>query len=272
MSCNSYEIGQPGPFGKKIKDVIIQSDEVIVYMDEADTIQWSTEGYTSFHKDFGEVENKISDWESKINNIFNRKNAYGFKSVLAEGYARILEQKDISLARDIIDRTIDRVQKQGSEVLKQCYAFSSLISTLVILILIFLIRLYKSEVLMVFDNDHDIYDILLTILFGGIGAYIFTTLRLKQYKPEIVISKGVHIWDGILRIFYGMIGGLLVSIAIKSNIAFGFLNKGDKNFYVTVFLGTIAGASEGFIPSLIKQIEAKTGNSHPKTPKPRKVK
>jgi len=58
------------------------------------------------------------------------------------------------------------------------------------------------------------------------------------------------------------IGGLVVAIAIKSNLVFGFLNNIDKTIYVSAFIGICAGASEAIIPSLIKQLEAKsTSNS-----------
>jgi hypothetical protein len=256
----TYEIGQEGPFKKKIKEIIFQSDTFIVYMDEKDTIQWFAQHSGVLHESFGEIQNKVSDWESKANKLFKKEDAYDIKTILAEAYARILDDKNIFLARDIIDRAIERIKIQGAELLKQYYSIASLIATLLILLVILFTKLNKGYFINSIGRDE--YDIWMTMLFGGIGAFIFTIIKLKDYRPDILISKFFHFLDGVLRIFYGTIGGLVIAIAIKSNLVFGFLNNIDKTIYVSAFIGICAGASEAIIPSLIKQLEAKsTSNS-----------
>jgi hypothetical protein len=256
MSCNQYEIGKIGPLGKGIKDLVIRTDTFIVYMDMDDTIQWATIGYGEFDENFGEIQNKVSDWESKVNNLFRKRDAYDIKCILAEAYARILDDRNILLARDIINRAIDTIQKQGSEILKQYYAISSFIMTLLVGYLIYLSKYNKHFIEHRYGRDE--YIIWMTMLFGGIGAFIFTIIRLRNYKPDIVISKSVHSLDGFLRIFYGIIAGLIIAIAIKSNFVLGLLNQTGKDIYVTSFLGICAGASEVIIPNLVKQIEVKS--------------
>ena len=255
MDLNEYSIGQEGPLGKKIKDIVFRSDAVIVFMDTEDTIQWFRVSRENFPENFGEIQNKVSDWESKVNKLFKKEQAYDFKLLLAEAFARILHDKSIEQARDIINRVIKRAEKQGGELLKQYYAISSLIATIIICIVIWFSKYNKFAIETNYGNDE--YKIWMTMLFGGIGAFIFTIVRLKNYKADIEISKFVHIIDGVLRIFYGIIFGLVISIAIKSNLVLGFLNQVEKSIYVSIFLGICAGASEILIPSLIKQIETK---------------
>lgn len=256
MDLNEFGIGQVAPLGKKIKDIVFRSDELIIYMDEEDTIQWYRVSCDNFPDNFGEIQNKVSDWESKVNKIFDKKDAYDYKFLLAEAFTRIFHDKSISQARDIIDRVARRVDKQGKELLKQYYAITSLAAAIFVCLLIWLSKYHKTFI----ETRYGIaeYEIWMTMLFGGIGAFIFTIVRLRKYKADIEISKFVHILDGALRLFYGIIFGLVMAIAIKSNLLLGFLNQIDRSIYVSIFLGVCAGASEIIIPSLIKQIETKS--------------
>src|SRR5947209_23059 len=77
MDCNKYKHGEMGPLGKLIKNIIIQNEDFIVYIDHDETIEWSTEsGYSGFDENFGSVQNQVSFWESVCNKLFLRKDAY----------------------------------------------------------------------------------------------------------------------------------------------------------------------------------------------------
>jgi|ERR1022692_3276306 hypothetical protein len=62
---NNYRVGEPGPSGSVIKQIIIQGVEFIVYIDSNVDIEWSTEEtYVDFHPQFGSIQNRVSYWES----------------------------------------------------------------------------------------------------------------------------------------------------------------------------------------------------------------
>jgi hypothetical protein len=262
-SCNEFEVNKMGPFNKLIKEIIVQSETYLVYMDHDGTIQWATIGI-NMPDGAGEIINKVSDWEFKVNSLFAKTEAYNIKTILAEGYARLFADQSIILARDVVDRAIETITVKGSDILKQYYAFSATLFTILSALGILLTKLNKSLVIDTFGRDE--YNIWLTMLFGGIGAYVFTTIRARDYKANIIIGKWVHALDGALRIFYGVIAGLIVSIAIKSNLALGFFNRADKGIYVMLFVGICAGASDLFIPNIIRQIERKSSVTENKTP------
>ena len=249
-----FDVDQNGPMGSKIKELIIRSHNIIVYIDENDTIQWATHGIT-LEKDFGDIQNKVSFWEDVSNKIFTKQDAYSCKCLLAEAYARILEDRDPKLANEIIERTVYRIQKHGSEILKQAYLLSSVVCVIVLFFILGTVVVERNKILSIIPFDA--YSILLTSIFGGIGAFVFTTLRLKNYTPEVIISKRIHQIDGALRIFYGIISGLIIALGIKSNIVLGFINQIQITIYLKAFLGVIAGASEIVIPNLIKGVEHK---------------
>ena len=86
---------------------------------------------------------------------------------------------------------------------------------------------------------YDDYRIFLTGLFGGIGAFISTMVRAKKYEAEIASGKTVHQVDGFLRIVFGVIAGVIISLGIKSNIIFGFIKDASKNCFIELFIGLI---------------------------------
>ena len=147
----SFKIGQEGPMGKKIKEIILRSTIFIVYLDIEDTIQWSTSGYGDFPENFGDIQNKISYWESVANKLLRKRDAYDFKCLLAEANARILDDKNSKLANQIIDRTINRMQKQGREILKQDYVLTSFFCTVFVIITLISIVVWKSYMLKVLN-------------------------------------------------------------------------------------------------------------------------
>jgi len=148
-----YKVGQMGPIDKKVKDIILADNSYLVYIDEDDVIQWYTEGYGNFPDHFGEVQNKVSDWESTANNLFGQKGSYAIKTLLAEAYARILDNKDIELARDVIERAAERIRKQGTELLKQYYSVSALVVTILCLLGVFITKCLKNDFIKEFGRD-----------------------------------------------------------------------------------------------------------------------
>lgn len=254
------KIGDMGPNGKKIKDMILFADTYIIYIDENDVIQWGTDRYGSFPERFGEIQNKVSDWESRANRIFGKEEAFDIKCLLAEAYARILDDKDVSLARDVIDLASERIRTQGGAILKQYYSVAAVITTAGVLLSIALTKIFKQAFINSFGPED--YGVWMAMLFGGIGAFLFTIVRLKKYQPNILVGKRIHFLDGCLRIVYGVIAGLIIAVAIRSNLVLGFLNKADNTIYVTTFVGVCAGFSEAFVPDLIRQIQTKAEDNN----------
>lgn len=255
MDFSELKAGDIDPYlGKTIKEIILSSNTFIVFMDDDDVIQWATSGHSEC-KNFGQIQNDISYWESISNRLFTKQESYDYKSLLAEGYARVLDEGKLENAQKIISQTVERIRRQGKEVLRQKYLMAGLTSSAVIAGLIILTIFFKGFLLNILDRN--ILEICLSGLMGGMGAFVSSMIRSKNYNPDITISKQIHVIDGVLRIIYGVIAGAIIAIGIKANIIFGFINELNKSIYVTTFLGAIGGASELILPNIIKQIEDK---------------
>lgn len=252
----SYEVNQKGPLGKKIQVLIMRAKDYIVYIDEDGEIQYSCFDGKHDSKALGEVQNLVSLWETIINRIFNPKEALAYKGLLAEAYARVFDGSDLSEARLIVDRTALQVNKNGGEILKQRYIIACFEMTLLIICLgaILAFLHYRLPCLV----KEGFYQMMIVTLCGGIGAFVFATLRLKNYTPDIHVSKNIHQLDGRMRVFYGIIAAFVLWLGIKSNTVLGFIDEGNTGLAVQALLGVMAGASEVIIPNLIRQVESKT--------------
>lgn len=241
--------------GKTVKEVILTSNTFAVYMDTDDIIQWSSsKGHDNFGSDFGKIQSQITYWESIANNLFDKKEAYDIKTALAESYAVMLDQGNDASAQENIDRVSPkRITIKGKEILRIQYILYSLLTTIGVIALVLLCILFKEKLVTIITYEE--YRILLTSFFGGLGAFVFTMFRSKKYEAEIILGKDIHRLDGFLRIVYGLFAGLIVSIAIRSNIALGFIKDAGSNNSIEIFMGVIAGASEILLPNIIKKVE-----------------
>lgn len=245
--------------GKTIKDIILSDDTFIVYMDTNDVIQWSaTSDHETYGKDFGNIQAQISNWEMLSNKIFSKDEAYGYKCLLAEAYATMLDEGNDAGAQNFINKAASMISRDGQETLKHQYLLSGfLLAASLGLVLIFSV-LYLGKNLPL-HHLKNTYEIFISGLLGGIGAFTSMVIRSKNYNPDIYVSKGAPQFDGLMRIVFGLLAGVLIAIGIKANVVFGFVNTSQSlNIFVLAFWALVWGASEIILPSIIKQIEDKT--------------
>jgi len=257
MNYNTLKVGDiDTTLNKVIKDVIFTSNTFIVYMDEQNVIQWSAVGHTQFGNNFGKIQNQISYWESICNKLFKPNDANELKMLLAEAYARMLDEGNDASAQQIIDDAVERIKKEGGEILRLQYLVSSLITTAILILFLTIIVLVKNCLLNVMS--YEIYKLLTAGLLGGIGAFMATMIRSYKYKADVTSSKSVHRLDGFLRIVYGMFAGVIIILGIKSNIFLGFIKDSSNNRFLEILICLIGGSSEIILPNIIKKIEKNT--------------
>jgi hypothetical protein len=250
LTYSDLKAGDRDPYlGRMIKEIIMSSNDFIVFIDDQDTIQWATSGI-ELKNDLGKIQNKISQWESTCNRFLPKKDAYEYKSLLAEGYARLFDERKLGSAEIIVNQTIDSIKKRVNVLLEQQYLYGSLIPIIIITIAIIYTLINKT---LVYNFFQDAFDIYCCGIVGGVGGFISTMIRMKNYKADIETTKKIHLIDGMLRVIYGIIAGCVIALGIKSDIIFGFVK--EKSLYTMLFLSMIGGASEIILPNIIKQVE-----------------
>jgi hypothetical protein len=243
--------------GEKIRYIIYQNSNFIVCIDSKRSLNWYAAEHMKYASDFGEVASQINLTESLVDRIFSgRKNRIAYKKILGDILARLLDEQDSTTARLILDEAKKRVMEHGKERVRMAYINYAVLSVIFIGCLVILTLIFKSDLLEALGQK-EIFRIIVCTLLGGVGAFITTFFRFQNYQGSIIAGLPIHRLDGFLRIFYGLIAGIIISLAIKGQVLAGFADTIAQP-WILYFFAMVAGASEVLIPNLIKQTENQT--------------
>lgn len=257
-SLNDLMVGDPAPTGGgKIQDIVYQSEQFIVFLSEDYSSNWVTsEDYDGYPDDFGLITNRVRVLELLAENLFKGKVLRELNFCSAEGLARVLDDKKTTNANKVLDAVEETIKERGRQVLKIEFIHFSFLTTLVVMALLIFSWLARES--FIFLLGQNAYEIILAVLCGGIGAFVSTFLRSLKFEGDIRVSLTVYRLDGFLRIFYGLIAGFVIALAVKSNMILGLINDLDNvslSLALLGFIATVAGASESLIPSIIQKME-----------------
>ena len=100
-----------------------------------------------------------------------------------------------------------------------------------------------------------VVDVLLGAAFGAIGSFMSLLTRSAEIKVAAGAGRTIHYVESISRITAGLVGALLVALAIKANLLLGAMaTAGGLPLLLLVCI--VAGASERLVPSLIARVES----------------
>lgn len=242
--------------GRKIIYIAYQTDSLYVSIDDAMNLNWSASKALDYPEGFGKILSHVSLTEALVDRIFvGKRNRLAYKKILAEVLARLLD-RDTSSAEMIMKEAKQRVLAHSKERVRMAYINNAVLSVILVGVVVILITLFKTQVLGAVGGDKEILKIILCTLLGGIGAFITTFLRFQNYRGSIISGLPIHRLDGCLRVFYGLVAGLLISLAIKGKVLAAFADSDSP--WILFFFAMIAGASEVLIPNLVRQVESQT--------------
>jgi hypothetical protein len=259
---DSFKKGDIGPISdKKIKHIVQQDAGYIIFLDESDDIFWTANAEYDIAKDrAGDILNQVGFLTALSEKVLPTKNEiFKTKCQIAKVYSRLIAEKDKDAAKELLDSILNRLVGIGKENYRITYLSASLLSTIVVLALLSIFWIVRNNFIPTFGSL--IFYGIICSLAGGIGAFISTFIRAKNYDANIHISKRVHILDGVMRIFYGIVAGLIIYVGIKANLILGFVNTINGGNSLFFFLSFVAGASESLLPNIIKQTEEKNSSN-----------
>lgn len=262
VDYNDIKIGDMDSLtGQPIIYINFSSSDFIVDIDEKLSLNWQTSAtYNNYATDFGEVVGSCDLSGALVDRIFGDKvNNLAYKKMIGSVIVRILDDRNSDSARKLLTIVDERINEHGRERVRMVYIITALITVLFVGILLIAILVLKFT-LQDYGMDEVKRMLVLCSLLGGIGAFITTFGRFNNYKGSLVAGVAIHKLDGFLRIFYGLIAGLFIILAIRSNVLIGFANDSKSSIpWLYYFLAMIAGASEILIPNLVKQTEGELG-------------
>jgi len=241
--------------GKTIKKLIMNSRDYIVFLDEKLCLQWEvTNQYSGDYELFKVVMPRVAELEG-LSNTFNlpEHQLIEFKTLLGTAIVMMLEEEDEPIARKLLNKANTYLKARMTERARMWCLLSSSCVVLLALISILLLWIFKTDITNRFGTTA--FDVVLGTQMGAIGALISIITRSNKMLVNVSAGKTIHYLEGTARIIVGMLGALLVALAIKANIFFGMINSSENTLAVLLTVCTVAGASERIVPSIIKQVE-----------------
>jgi len=242
--------------------LIIATSTYIVRIDENGNLDWQT----SQEYDLA-VESNPNYNLPKNNSILNDaalleatpceglspENRRQFKRLIGEAL-RCSFELDYASAKKMIVAAEKFARVRSEEVSRRWYLSASAYTAIPFLLvgsLVWLFRTYTGEILGI-----DGLWMILTACAGALGALFSVITRTGRLKFDSSAGWHLHLLEGASRIVAGSISGVLVSLAIRSEMVLSAIAHGSE-LHKIMLLGAIAGgAGERLATSIISKFDA----------------
>lgn len=259
MDKRDYEEDWPN---LPIKYLIVASNDYIVFLDNANDIDWKTsdafdakEETLEEKKEYYSVKNEIDSAECTPLDHLDEKIIIGFKKQLAEALVRAFEG-DFENAREMVKLAQDYIYKRNIEQSRYMLLVSCGLTTAVAILVSAIFWICRES--LIFDIGNTVFYIILSVLIGSLGALLSVILRMGKTTLDYNASKKLHYLEGSSRIIAGMISAFIVTLCIKTGILLPIFTKIESTNIAMVLGGLIAGASERLAPSIISKLDGVT--------------
>lgn len=251
-SWNQLKVGDLDPgHGVVIKYVIQKSRRFIVYLDDHCDVYWNkSHTIDGDHVEF--TLNKVALLETKSEFLRGTNDLFVCRKLLGESVARLLSSKDGNSAQELLNEAKIFIGKKNRELARLWFYGSAYTCAFLLLIGLLFSVFLKPQIEQA--TNPDVYLVALAMIIGGIGALMSVVTRSSKIVIDATEGKSAHQFEGVSRIVAGCIGGLFVSLVIKSGVLFGGQQFSEHIFHLVLTASVIAGASERLVPSLIDKI------------------
>ncbi|TKR53433.1 hypothetical protein D7I39_20775 [Allopusillimonas ginsengisoli] len=244
--------------GKTIREIVICSEQFIVYIDKDLCVQWYT---TDEHEEpdyCGEVLNLVATLEAQSNFMTDKSMLFDFRKRIGEGLARCLSgyPKETSIAA--LEEVAVEMRARNKDVSWVWYFQASYWVTLflaVVFAVSWLVRDWLRP-----EIGPAAFDVVLGSICGTFGALLSVTVRSNRLTFDANAGKNLHVLEGLARVAVGAIGALLTALGIKAGLILGGTTFSGNQFALLLCLCICAGASERLVPSLVATVERVTSN------------
>lgn len=253
------------PLNQKVADrckkiVRERGNDYLVYIDKSDNLRFE------FGLDI--KDNKLHDvlveleMAAAIPIKYIGKAHYQAWTVMLGQAVSLLNKRNAEHAMDVILRAKQFVQDRALEKARFWMVESSILTSGVSFLICLLLAVHfreKNNLLLPF----------MAMGCGVIGAQFSVLARLNTIQVDAAAGRVVHWGDAAIRIISGVFAALIVYVAIKSEVVFGFISFAEVNdvskkiyevtdFWILAFMSTLAGFSERFVPSFLAKMEVQT--------------
>lgn len=238
---------------KEILEVILGAENFCVYLDTDYFIQWKTSDSHQGQICLGAILNKVASLEAQSQFIAETTVLQTVRRRIGEGLARCLggyPDEDSFAALHEVEADI---QAKNRVISWRWYFLSAMKLTGAAVILFGVLWVFRSIINPLIGKTA--FEIVLGTLCGSFGALLSVMSRSDRLVIDANAGEFLHHLEGYSRIIAGLIGGLLVSLAVKAKLFAGGVTFTGNEFALMLFFCTVAGTSERLVPSLIMRVD-----------------
>jgi hypothetical protein len=252
---------------KNLKYLIQASPDFIVFIDQEDDVDWETSpAYDqSGHKDATKhhaIMNTQAILETTPCQGLRADTRLHFKRLIGEAVVRSLEHDYVSATR-MLASAKSYITARSEETSRFWYLSSCFVATLPFLVIGACIWFWRGAVIGAV-GDLAMW-IMLSAVAGTMGALLSVIARTGKLKFDCSSGRKLHYLEGGSRICAGLLSGVVVALAIRSEMFLAPLSRGDKLHSVMLIAAFAAGAVERLATSIISAV----GAEHVRLPKTR---
>lgn len=256
IDYNSIKEGEVDKeLNKTVKILIVATEKFTVYIDTNNIIQWH--GDTPSTPDFGDILNTTTRLEV-YSEFLDDAIKLTLRRQIGEAIARAIET-NYSQAKEICALVHDEIKDRRREQAWIWY-FSSAYIVSGICFLLMMTGWLLRVCIKTYIGDTAFF-VLFCSMAGAIGALISVSTRSQTITLDSQAGKVLHFSEGMARMLVGLFSGGIVTLSIKSGIFLNSLNAEKGALSATLVICLLAGASERFVPSMIKKIDDSTSSN-----------
>ena len=239
--------------GKTVQDLIMATEEFVVYVDTEQDVQWQTVEPYEKPKHRGEVLSRATILEAQSKFITDTKTLRAVRRIIAEAIAQCLDRQSKEDSLRLLREAEQQISARNKEVAWQWYFKAAyLVAGLAIAVFILI---WALRVPLIDYFGRNAIGVVLGALCGPLGSLLSATSRANRLVLDANAGQRIHTFEGLSRIGVGMVGALFVALATKGGLIMGGMHFAGSSLSLMLALCVAAGASERLVPSLVTSFE-----------------
>jgi len=238
--------GQAVPnVGVVVSTIIFDTDECVVYLDADLNTWWDTEQVIT--PEIGKALNRVAELESIPLDGLSTSVKLAFRTMVAEGAARALDDEDNASAQLMHDRAEAFIKARLSELARSWYLTTGLVALVLSGIAMTLVWFFVSP------PEYVTFGLCLAT--GALGAAFSLISRIASFPLDPAAGRRLHVLEASARVLAGVVGAFVAFLALNAKIVFPTLVDADAGLAPLLLVSFVAGISERFVPNLVQRVE-----------------
>ncbi|SMF08527.1 hypothetical protein SAMN02745746_01198 [Pseudogulbenkiania subflava DSM 22618] len=175
-----------------------------------------------------------------------------YRILLGEAIVLCFEGEYVS-AKRTIESARQYMQARNEETSRRWYVMACAKAACGFFVIAVLVWIFRETARSVAGPT--VFWLLLSCCGGAVGAMFSVIARSGKLQFDASAGKDLHVIEGTSRIVAGAISGLVVAMAVRSDIVFGVFANGEHLTMVSMLAAIAGGSGERLATSIISKFD-----------------